>query len=117
MSPQDEQDAGKNRAREAERDARHAPETGKDGTGRTQSSHQSSDKSSHQSSNQSSANNGLLQVDTGKLKLPQGLSEEEDEPKRFFSIDPAVLIILCFSLIFIMTIAYVIWSGWEPPQP
>ena len=100
MSRQDQQGEGGNHAGEAERDARSLPPAEKEDTPR----------------NQSSADNGLLQVDTGQLKLPQNLTEEEEEVKRFLPIDPAVLILLCFSLIFIGTIAYVIWSGWEPPS-
>lgn len=112
MSPKDEQGTGENHAGEEKRDARPAPPAEKDGTGRNQSPNQSR----NEGSNQSSADNGVLQVDTGQLKLPQDLTEEEEEVKRFLPIDPAVLVLLCLSLIFIGTIAYVIWNCWEPPQ-
>jgi hypothetical protein len=62
------------------------------------------------------ANDGKLPVNTGELKLPQELVEEETEGPGFQRVDPVVLVILCFSLIFILIIAYVIWSGWEPPR-
>jgi hypothetical protein len=61
---------------------------------------------------------GKLPVDTGELQLPQDLSEEEDKTTNgFLRFDPVVLFILCFSFVFILVIAYVIWSGWEPPTP
>lgn len=66
--------------------------------------------------NNQGAASGVLAVNTGELKLPKELTEEEEEVKRFMPVDPAVLVILCFSLLFILTIAYVIWSGWEPPR-
>lgn len=95
-----EQGEGEDHSGETERAARRSPQPeGRDGT----------------SLNQSSTDNGLLQIDTGQLKLPQNLTEEEEEVKRFMPIDPAVLVILCFSLAFIAVIAYIIWSGWEPP--
>ena len=67
---------------------------------------------------QSSNNDGTLTVNTGDLKLPQELTEEEEEEevRRFLPIDPFVFAILCFSLLFILAIAYIIWSGWEPPR-
>lgn len=61
-------------------------------------------------------NDGKLAVDTGSLKMPQDFTEEEEEAQSFFSIDPFVLGILCFSLLFILAIAYIVWSGWEPPR-
>lgn len=61
-------------------------------------------------------NDGTLAVNTGDLKLPQDLTEEEEEAQSFYSIDPFVFGILCFSLLFILTITYIVWSGWEPPR-
>jgi hypothetical protein len=58
---------------------------------------------------------GALPVNTGELKLPQDLLEEGQEAANFWRIDPVVFALLCFSLLFIAVIAYVIWSGWEPP--
>lgn len=67
---------------------------------------------------QSSPDNGTLPVNTGSLKIPQELVGEEDSTGTFLRrVDPAVIVILCCALIFIATIAYVIWSGWEPPRP
>jgi hypothetical protein len=68
------------------------------------------------SSNQAAANDGTLTLNTSELKLPQDLIEEKEDDKGFPRIDPVVLAILCFSLVFIAFIAYLIWSGWEPPQ-
>ena len=65
---------------------------------------------------QSSRNDDTITVNTGDLKLPRDLTEEEEEVHGFFAIDPFVLVILCFSLLFILAIAYIIWSGWEPPR-
>jgi hypothetical protein len=62
----------------------------------------------------SAAGDGTLSVNTGDLKLPQEFVEEGTDGSLFHHIDPAVLVILCISLIFIASIAYVIWSGWEP---
>ena len=62
-----------------------------------------------------SQNDGTLVLNTGQLKLPQDFKEEE-EASGFPRIDPALLVILCFSLIFIAVIAYIIWNGWEPPK-
>lgn len=63
----------------------------------------------------SAAGDGTLSVNTGDLKLPQELIEDETDGSLFQRIDPAVMVILCLSLVFIASIAYVIWSGWEPP--
>lgn len=66
---------------------------------------------SHQFSN----DDGALVLNTGRLKLPQQIEEEEGKA-GFLTIDPAVLTLLCLSLIFIVAIAFIIWNGWEPPQ-
>ena len=65
---------------------------------------------------QSSTDDGTLKVNTGNLKLPEQLVEEEAEAAGPQKFDPAVMLILCFSLVFIAVIAFVIWNGWEPPQ-
>jgi hypothetical protein len=66
---------------------------------------------------QSRMDDGTLDVNTGDLKLPQELAEEEEaETTGLLSVDPAVIVILCFSLVFIAVIAFVIWNGWEPPR-
>ncbi len=66
---------------------------------------------------QNSTDDGTLKVDTGNLKLPQELTEEEEtEAAGLQKFDPAVKLILCFSIVFIAVIAFVIWNGWEPPR-
>lgn len=67
-------------------------------------------------SQRNSAQNGVLSTNTGELKLPRELSEEEEAAQSFLPIDPYVFAVLCFTIIFILSIAYVIWSGWEPPK-
>jgi hypothetical protein len=52
--------------------------------------------------------NGAIVVDTSKLKLPKGMIEEEDGEPNWFGFDPAVLIILGLSVLFIAFIAYLI---------
>lgn len=63
---------------------------------------------------QVSHNDGTLVLDTGQLKLPPEV--EEEKTAKALAIDPAVLVILCFALVFIAVIAYIVWQGWEPPQ-
>ena len=58
---------------------------------------------------QASANqDGALVVDTGDLKLPKGVMEDEKGGTRLFGMDPVVLFIFCFALAFIAFIAYLI---------
>jgi hypothetical protein len=47
-------------------------------------------------------------LDTGKLKVPRALLEEEDEEKRIFGLEPVILLILLIVLTFISFIAYLI---------
>lgn len=68
------------------------------------------------SSGQASTNDGTLPVPTGELKLPPDLAEEDTETTGLQRIDPVVLGIFCFSLVFIVVIAYIVWNGWEPPK-
>jgi hypothetical protein len=50
-----------------------------------------------------------LSIDTGSLRLPQGLRDEDDESKRgFFHLEPVVMIILLAALAFIAFITYLI---------
>jgi hypothetical protein len=60
------------------------------------------------SSRQTSNNDGAIVVDTGDLKLPKGVVEDEKDGARFFGMDPVVLFIFCFALAFIAFIAYLI---------
>lgn len=64
--------------------------------------------------NQVPDSNGAIVVDTGELKLPKGIIEEEEGGARFFGMNPVVLLIFCLSLIFIAFIAYLI--SIEPPK-
>lgn len=92
--------SGTNNSGESEAAARLAPLEEKTGT-RAQ---------------QSSAHDGTLILNTGELKLPQELTEEEETAQGILPLDPYVLAVLCFTIVFILSIAYVIWSGWEPPR-
>lgn len=58
---------------------------------------------------------GRISVNTGNLKLPQELVEDDAAPEAA-RIDPVVLAIFFLALIFIIVVAFVIWNGWEPPQ-
>lgn len=50
-------------------------------------------------------------LDTGKLKVPRALLEEEEEAaKRIFGLDPVILVILLVALAFISFIAYLIYE-------
>ena len=66
-------------------------------------------KSTHQSLN----NEGVIGVDTGELKLPQGFTGK-DEKSRLFGVEPITIIIITFALAFIGFIAYLI--SIEPPK-
>jgi hypothetical protein len=98
---------GDSKTSESESEARLTPPEEKNGARRPPP----------QANQNSNTDNGKLAVNTGELKLPQELAdEEEDERKTIFTrIDPAVLTILCLSLLFIAFIACVILYGWEPP--
>lgn len=61
-------------------------------------------------------NDGRISVNTGSLKLPQELVEDDATPGEAAKIDPVVLAIFFLALIFIVVVAFVIWNGWEPPQ-
>jgi hypothetical protein len=57
---------------------------------------------------------GALSVDTGSLRLPEGLADEADEATQsLFHLEPVVLAILIAALAFIAFIAYLI--SIEPP--
>jgi uncharacterized membrane protein (DUF485 family) len=49
-----------------------------------------------------------MAVDTGELKLPKEFTEREEERSRFLGLEPVALVILVFSLAFILFIAYLI---------
>ncbi|MBV9209417.1 MAG: hypothetical protein JOZ52_02245 [Acidobacteria bacterium] len=51
---------------------------------------------------------GAIVLDTGKLKLPKALLEEEEDTSRIFGLEPVILVILLLALCFIGFIAYLI---------
>jgi hypothetical protein len=57
---------------------------------------------------QNSNNEGVMAVDTGELKLPKEFTERKEERPRFLGLEPVALVILIFSLAFILFIAYLI---------
>ncbi|HVG32318.1 MAG TPA: hypothetical protein VM911_04530 [Pyrinomonadaceae bacterium] len=61
-----------------------------------------------QSRQGSKGDDGAIVVDTSKLKLPKGVTEEEQNAPNWFGFDPVVLIILGLSVLFIAFIAYLI---------
>lgn len=62
----------------------------------------------------SDANDGAILLDTSKLKLPKGAIGEEQNAPNWFGFDPAVLIILGLSILFIAFIAYLISTNPAP---
>lgn len=62
----------------------------------------------------SNGNEGAILVDTSKLKLPKGMINEEEGAPSWFGFDPAVLVILGLSLLFIAFIAYLISTNPAP---
>ncbi|MBK7995391.1 MAG: hypothetical protein IPK14_19030 [Blastocatellia bacterium] len=52
---------------------------------------------------------GVIKVDTGMLKLPIQLMEEEsDESRPFWQIEPAILVIFILAIVFISFITVLI---------
>lgn len=51
---------------------------------------------------------GQLSIDTGELKLPEGLRADDDGPQGSFHLEPVVLFILVAALAFIAVITYLI---------
>ncbi len=98
--PDQSADAGEQTADTAELAARLAPPE-----------EQSEGIVAHPGSN----NGGVIIVDTGSLKLPQGMIEAEKGMTRALRPHPIVIVILCVALAFIAFIAWLI-SG-MPPQP
>ncbi|MBV9958130.1 MAG: hypothetical protein JO360_06895 [Acidobacteria bacterium] len=49
-------------------------------------------------------------LDTGKLKIPHALLEEDEEERRILGLEPVVLVILLVVLTFIAFIAYLIYK-------
>jgi hypothetical protein len=54
-------------------------------------------------------NDELLDVDTGALKFPQGLMENEPEKPGIFGHDPVIVIIFTLMLLFIAFITYLVY--------
>jgi hypothetical protein len=61
-------------------------------------------------------NGGSIVVDTGALKLPEGLVAEGEKDKRLLGFEPVVLFIIVVSLAFIAFIAWQV-SQMAPPSP
>jgi hypothetical protein len=61
-------------------------------------------------------NGGSIVVDTGALKLPEGLAAEGEKDKRLLGFEPVVLFIVVVALAFIAFIAWQI-SRTAPPSP
>ena len=57
---------------------------------------------------QNSNNEGLMVVDTGDLKLPKDFTDKDEGKSHFLGFEPVALVILIFSLAFIIFIAYLI---------
>ncbi len=66
------------------------------------------------SASQISNNGGVINVDTGSLKLPSEFTEKEEGKSGLFGLEPVTIIILTFSLAFIAFITYLI--SIEPPK-
>jgi hypothetical protein len=63
----------------------------------------------------SGANNGgAIVVDTGTLKLPEGLVEEKQKKRLILGVEPVVFFIIAFAVLFILFIA---WQISRMPTP
>lgn len=59
---------------------------------------------------------GVIKVDTGMLKLPIQLMEEESEESRpFWQVEPAILAIFALAILFIVFITVLV-SQMPPPS-
>jgi hypothetical protein len=59
-------------------------------------------------------NGGSIVVDTGALKLPEGLVAEQEKDKRLWGFEPVVLFIVILMLAFI---AFIAWQISQMPTP
>jgi hypothetical protein len=59
-------------------------------------------------------NGGSIVVDTGALKLPEGIVAEGEKDKRLLGFEPVVLFIIILSLAFI---AFIAWQVSQMPTP
>jgi hypothetical protein len=57
---------------------------------------------------ESSNKEGVISVDTGDLKLPNGFTAREEGESRVFGLEPVTIIILVLALAFIAFITYLI---------
>jgi hypothetical protein len=61
-------------------------------------------------------NGGSIVVDTGALKLPEGLVAQQEKDRRLWGFEPVVLFIIVVSLAFIAFVAWQI-SRMPPASP
>ena len=62
----------------------------------------------------SNHNGGAIVLDTGKLKLPEGLAEAEEKQARLLGLEPVVVVILAVVLAFT---AFIAWQITRMRQP
>ena len=54
-------------------------------------------------------NDDTISIDTGKLKLPKGFVEDQQEKRGVFGLEPVIIVIMALMLAFIAFIAYLIY--------
>jgi hypothetical protein len=59
-------------------------------------------------SHQLTSDEGMINVDTGSLKLPSDLTEKDEGKSSLFGLEPVTIVILVFALAFIAFITYLI---------
>jgi hypothetical protein len=59
-------------------------------------------------SHQLTSSEGVINVDTGSLKLPSELTEKDEGKSGLFGLEPVTIVILVFALAFIAFITYLI---------
>jgi len=61
-------------------------------------------------------NDGTIVIDTGSLKLPENLMEQERQENGILGLEPIVLAILILALAFIAVVAYLVYQMPAPAQ-